>query len=117
MPQFGRGLAAENGGRQESEAYRGTRWCSGGPPKLVGQPQKILVRVESWTCTSSPITGSYLVIGSSARLEDIGFFHYKKPGGAGLGVDRNVGTLENIGGGQVGNLHHWGATDSRWSRL
>ena len=30
----------------------------GGAPKLVGQPQKILVAVASCTCTSSPITGS-----------------------------------------------------------
>src|SRR5512140_169464 len=34
----------------------------GGAPKLVGQPQKILVRVASWTCTSRPITGSYRAI-------------------------------------------------------
>src|SRR5580658_3549432 len=31
-------------------------------PKLVGQAQKILVAVASWTCTSRPITGSYLAI-------------------------------------------------------
>src|SRR6185312_8988125 len=36
----------------------------GGAPKLVGQPQKILVRVASWTCTSRPITGSYRAIAS-----------------------------------------------------
>src|SRR5689334_4848077 len=36
----------------------------GGAPKLVGQPQKILVRVASWTCTSRPITGSYRAITS-----------------------------------------------------
>jgi hypothetical protein len=36
----------------------------GGAPKLVGQPQKIFVRVASWTCTSSPITGSYRAIAS-----------------------------------------------------
>ena len=36
----------------------------GGAPKPVGQPQKILVRVLSWTCTSSPITGSYFAISS-----------------------------------------------------
>ena len=33
-------------------------------PKLVGQPQKILVAVASWTWTSSPMTGSYLAIAS-----------------------------------------------------
>src|ERR1700681_3455950 len=32
----------------------------GGAPKRVEQEQKILVTVNSWTCTSSPITGSYL---------------------------------------------------------
>ena len=32
----------------------------GGAPKPVGHPQKILVRVASWQCTSRPITGSYL---------------------------------------------------------
>src|ERR1035438_7330793 len=30
----------------------------GDAPKLVGQPQKILVAVASWTCTSSPMTAS-----------------------------------------------------------
>jgi hypothetical protein len=48
----------------------------GGAPKLVGHPQKIFVRVASWTCTSSPITGSYLAIKSGAMLAGIGFFHY-----------------------------------------
>src|ERR1700720_700273 len=45
----------------------------GGAPKLVAHPQKILVRVESWTCTSRPMTGSYLAIGSTAMLEAMGF--------------------------------------------
>src|SRR5271163_984569 len=52
----------------------------GGAPKPVGQPQKILVRVLSWTCTSRPITGSYLAIASavasSVALEDM--LHYRK---------------------------------------
>src|SRR3954462_11071569 len=30
-----------------------------GAPNCVEHPQKILVRVSSWACTSSPITGSY----------------------------------------------------------
>jgi hypothetical protein len=34
-------------------------------PKLVGHPQKILVRVANWTWTSSPMTGSYLAITSA----------------------------------------------------
>src|SRR5580700_5268361 len=32
----------------------------GGSPKRVEQEQKIFVTVKSWTCTSKPITGSYL---------------------------------------------------------
>src|SRR5580692_1024593 len=32
----------------------------GGAPKRVEHEQKILDTVNSWTCTSSPITGSYL---------------------------------------------------------
>src|ERR1700694_5591691 len=47
----------------------------GGAPKLVGHPQKILLAVASWTCTSRPMTGSYLEItsggASSATGEDI----------------------------------------------
>src|SRR5688572_27585525 len=31
----------------------------GGAPKRFRHRQNILVRVESWTCTSSPITGSH----------------------------------------------------------
>jgi hypothetical protein len=33
----------------------------GGDPNRVEQEQKILVAVKSWTCTSSPMTGSYFV--------------------------------------------------------
>src|SRR5579864_8789346 len=32
----------------------------GGSPKRVEHEQKILLTVKSWTCTSSPMTGSYL---------------------------------------------------------
>src|SRR5437868_5945060 len=32
----------------------------GASPKRVEHEQKILVTVKSWTCTSSPMTGSYL---------------------------------------------------------
>ena len=52
----------------------------GGAPKLVGHPQKIFVAVESCTCTSSPMTGSYRPIISgvaAAKAEvDMVFFHY-----------------------------------------
>src|ERR1700684_3902048 len=50
-----------------------------GAPNPVGQPQKIFVRVLSWTCTSNPMTGSYLPISSgvaiAGALEDM--LHYK----------------------------------------
>src|SRR5258708_14051620 len=38
----------------------------GGSPKRVEQPQKIFVRVRSWTWTSRPMTGSYLASASGA---------------------------------------------------
>src|SRR5690348_1242031 len=47
-----------------SPRQTGHTFVLGGAPKLVGQPQKILVRVASWTCTSRPITGSYRAIAS-----------------------------------------------------
>ena len=44
---------------------------------MVGQPQKILVLVASWTWVSRPMTTSYLAIWSGvARLEDM-FLHYR----------------------------------------
>src|SRR5580658_14668 len=43
-----------------SPRHTGHTFVLGGAPKLVGQPQKILVFVASWTCTSKPMTGSYL---------------------------------------------------------
>src|SRR4051794_34103544 len=55
--------------------HTGQTFWFGGAPKLVGQAQKILVRVASWTCTSSPITGSYFANTSggsgAAMVEDI----------------------------------------------
>src|ERR1039457_3942127 len=44
--------------RSGSPRQTGHTLVLGGAPKLVGQPQKILVAVASWTWTSSPITGS-----------------------------------------------------------
>src|SRR5580698_10697242 len=38
----------------------GQTFVFGGAPKCVEHEQKILDTVRSWTCTSSPITGSYL---------------------------------------------------------
>src|SRR5580658_2380550 len=38
----------------------GQTFVFGGAPKRVEHEQKILDTVRSWTCTSSPITGSYL---------------------------------------------------------
>src|SRR6266478_973299 len=40
--------------------HTGHTFVLGGSPKCAEQEQKILVAVRSWTCTSSPITGSYL---------------------------------------------------------
>src|SRR5215831_19345609 len=39
--------------------HTGQTLLLGGAPNRVEHPQKILVCVRSWTCTSSPITGSY----------------------------------------------------------
>src|ERR1700677_4524103 len=38
----------------------GHTFVFGGAPKRVEHEQKILEKVRSWTCTSNPITGSYL---------------------------------------------------------
>src|SRR5580658_11346066 len=38
----------------------GQTFVFGGAPKRVEHEQKILDTVRSWTCTSNPITGSYL---------------------------------------------------------
>src|ERR1700686_5348976 len=56
--------------------HTGQTLVLGGAPKLVGHPQKILVRVESWTWTSSPITDSYLAIKSGSAILDV-MPHYK----------------------------------------
>src|SRR5258708_39171743 len=50
-----------------SPRQTGQTFVLGGSPKHGEQPQKILDLVSSWTCTSSPITGSYLASTSSAR--------------------------------------------------
>ena len=42
-----------------SPRQTGHTFVLGGAPNCVEQPQKILVCVSNWTCTSSPITGSY----------------------------------------------------------
>src|SRR5579862_895415 len=39
--------------------HTGQTLVLGGSPKWVEQEQNIFVVVRSWTCTSSPITGSY----------------------------------------------------------
>src|SRR5579885_2268247 len=39
--------------------HTGQTLVLGGAPNFVEHEQKILVTVSSWTCTSSPITGSY----------------------------------------------------------
>src|SRR4029077_11570480 len=49
-----------------SPRQTGQTFVFGGGPKPVAQPQNIWVRVPSWTCTSSPITGSYFAMSSGA---------------------------------------------------
>src|SRR5271157_3557600 len=56
--------AFSTGSAPGSPRHTGQTLLLGCAPKLVGQPQKILVAVASWTCTSRPITGSYLAISS-----------------------------------------------------
>src|SRR5216683_7101881 len=41
--------------------HTGQTLVLGGAPKRVEQEQKIFDAVRSWTCTSSPMTGSYVV--------------------------------------------------------
>ena len=50
----------------QAEAHRADVGV-GSAPKLVEQPQKILVSVRSWTWTSRPMTGSYLARTSGER--------------------------------------------------
>src|SRR5215470_8753984 len=58
-----------------SPMHTGQTFVLGGAPKLFGQPQKILLAAASCTCTSKPMTGSYLEItageAGSATGEDI----------------------------------------------
>src|SRR3569833_2806944 len=54
-----------------SARHTGQTFVLGGAPNASAQPQKILVRVPSWQCTSSPITGSYFAIcsGEASSIE------------------------------------------------
>src|SRR5579863_8002590 len=60
--------------------HTGQTFVLGGAPNPVAQPQKILVRVFSWTCTSSPITGSYFAISSGVATPKTpeAMLHYRK---------------------------------------
>src|SRR5580704_14120029 len=60
--------------------HTGQTLVLGGAPNPVRQPQKILVRVFSWTCTSSPITGSYFAISSGVATPKTpeAMLHYRK---------------------------------------
>jgi hypothetical protein len=51
--------------------HTGQTLLFGGAPNAVEHPQKILLAVSSWTCTSSPITGSYFVLTGSFAAVDI----------------------------------------------
>jgi hypothetical protein len=57
----------------------------GAAPKLVAHPQKIFVRVASWTWTSNPITASYFANTSGvATTEDISLIIGEDPERSGL---------------------------------
>jgi len=65
----------------------GQTWVFGGRPKRAEQEQKILLSVKSWTCTSSPITGSKPVrIGTSTGEDAVTVNDYKVRGRRGLGA-------------------------------
>src|SRR3954465_10695870 len=51
--------------------HTGQTFVFGGAPNFVEQPQKILLAVSSWTCTSSPITGSYEVAAAADELASV----------------------------------------------
>src|ERR1700743_58684 len=76
----------------------------GGAPKPVGQPQKILVRVPSCTCTSRPITGSYFAMSSGGassmvmagiRLQDNGWRRASTCGAPGTNISHLVYSRSN----------------------
>ena len=54
------GFTVQHGKSPGKPRHTGQTLVFGGAPKWVEHEQKILVAVRSWTCTSSPITGSYL---------------------------------------------------------
>ena len=53
------------GSEPGSPRHTAHTWVLGSLPKLLAQPQNILVFVDSSTCTSRPSTGSYLAMTSS----------------------------------------------------
>src|SRR5579863_9963988 len=58
----------------------GQTFVLGGAPKRAEHEQKILVRVKSWTCTSSPITGSYLARAATGVSDVVTIINdYKRP--------------------------------------
>src|SRR5581483_4366216 len=78
--------------------HTGQTFVLGGAPKLAGQPQKILVAVASWTCTSRPITGSYLAIasGSARSRVAIGDHYIAWPRAADPEVRRTMKIVHHI---------------------
>src|SRR5437588_6084888 len=57
-----------------SPRQTGQTFVFGGSPKRVEQEQKILLAVSSWTCTSSPITGSYLARAGAELSTDVAIY-------------------------------------------
>src|SRR5579863_5105587 len=53
-------FALSTGSAPGSPRQTGQMFVLGAEPKWLAHPQKALVAVRSWTCTSSPMTGSYL---------------------------------------------------------
>src|SRR5262249_25638195 len=49
----------------------GQTFVFGGSPKRVEQEQKILLLVSNWTCTSSPMTGSYFARAAARLSTDV----------------------------------------------
>src|ERR1022692_2161540 len=75
-----RARAFNTGSAPGRPRHTGQTLVLGGAPKPVGHPQKILVRVLSWTCTSNPITGSYFAISSGVATPKPpeAMLHYRK---------------------------------------
>src|SRR5713226_2676429 len=64
-------LRFRTGNAPGSPRQTGQTLVFGGSPKRVEQEQNILVAVRSWTCTSSPMTGSYFARTAAEMSETV----------------------------------------------